>query len=276
MQAKQTNTKTKIVSKLYDAKYYLSESCPGYKSYLKGDVRLSKLQIALLKYGDISPNMVTLDFGCGRGELLVHLAKAGNRVLGIDYSYSALKYATELRARQDDSVKRRIFLINTRAGKLPFIDNCFDRIFMVDVIEHLYLKEERIILKEFHRILKPNGALIIHTINRLDYDIAWKCYIYYIARIIKKVKGKKMDISRDKRIETEKKFHINEKDPKNLKEILVETGFTKVSIKPRNIYEEVNLSKYLFNEFILYLRAISWLPPLSHIFNHSLFAIGVK
>lgn len=45
--------------------------------------------------------------------------------------------------------------------KLPFDDNCADAACSVHVIEHFYEWEARDVLKEWHRVLKPGGKLIL-------------------------------------------------------------------------------------------------------------------
>jgi predicted SAM-dependent methyltransferase len=53
----------------------------------------------------------------------------------------------------------------------PFENNSSTKIYFCDVIEHITIFEIDKVLKEFHRILKPNGILEITTPN-LDWIIA--------------------------------------------------------------------------------------------------------
>lgn len=52
------------------------------------------------------------------------------------------------------------------ALKIPEKDSSFDKVVMFDVIEHIPVGTEVLALKEIHRVLKPNGTLILST----DYD----------------------------------------------------------------------------------------------------------
>jgi SAM-dependent methyltransferase len=47
------------------------------------------------------------------------------------------------------------------AHALPFRDNIFDRVFAFNVFEHL--RDPAIAAREIHRVLKPGGALALHT-----------------------------------------------------------------------------------------------------------------
>lgn len=45
--------------------------------------------------------------------------------------------------------------------KLPYEDNSVDEVLAIHVIEHFYLWEVEDVLKEWRRVLKPGGALIV-------------------------------------------------------------------------------------------------------------------
>lgn len=52
--------------------------------------------------------------------------------------------------------------------KLPFEDNSIDEIISLHVIEHFDWIECKSVLKEWHRVLKPNGLLILETPDLLE------------------------------------------------------------------------------------------------------------
>ena len=52
-------------------------------------------------------------------------------------------------------------------GRLPFRDETFDLIISMSVIEHL--NDPPVVFREFHRVLKPGGTLVVQTPNRFDY-----------------------------------------------------------------------------------------------------------
>lgn len=102
-------------------------------------------------------NKKVLDVGCATGYLGKKLEKNGAQVTGIDISNAALKRARE--------VLSFVKVVDLNDGKLPFNDKTFDLIVASEVIEHLF--KPLIILKEFKRVLRDEGRLIITTPNLL-------------------------------------------------------------------------------------------------------------
>nr|MDO8080261.1 methyltransferase domain-containing protein [Candidatus Freyarchaeota archaeon] len=95
-----------------------------------------------------------LDVGCGDGTVSEEIIKLGNEVWGIDKNPEALKEAG----------KRGVKVFEGDLEKsLPFENNFFDVIWCLRTIEHVYYTEH--LLSECHRILKPNGILIITAQN---------------------------------------------------------------------------------------------------------------
>lgn len=51
-------------------------------------------------------------------------------------------------------------------NNLPFEDNSFDVVIFLAVLEHIPKDTEPQALAEIHRVLKPNGLLILETPNK--------------------------------------------------------------------------------------------------------------
>ena len=111
-----------------------------------------QLILALFKKYVIKPRPNILDAGCGTGLLAKKMEKFGT-VWGVDLSPEAIKFA-KLRG-----------LKTKRASitHLPFKKNAFDVVTCVDVIYHKAIKDDSKALKEFFRVLKPGGLLIIRV-----------------------------------------------------------------------------------------------------------------
>lgn len=92
-----------------------------------------------------------LDAGCGTGGLAARL-KRKNEVIGIDISPEAIKLAK----------KRRVRAVLASITKIPFRAREFDVVTSVDVIYHRLVNDQQA-LREFHRVLKPNGVLILRV-----------------------------------------------------------------------------------------------------------------
>ena len=111
-----------------------------------------KIILSLIKsyLGQVS-SLKILDAGCGTGLLTKKLERFG-KVLGIDLSEEALKYARKRR------IKAKLGSINN----LPFRDQAFDLVVSMDVIYHKAV-QDTIALEQLKRVLKPNGLLILRV-----------------------------------------------------------------------------------------------------------------
>lgn len=97
-----------------------------------------------------------LDFGSGLGITANHYAK-GNTVIAIEPSEESVN------VRCTENEYEQIIGSLDKLRKLP--DESFDLIFCHNVLE--YASEREKIIKEFYRVLKPNGTLSIVKHNRL-------------------------------------------------------------------------------------------------------------
>ena len=160
--------------------------------------RLSRaIELAALTNG-----MKLLDIACGRGEFSVIAAYQGAEAIGIDFSLNALKFANKVRKAHFDKLPKQgtINLIQANATTLPFADNSFDRITMLDIIEHLTPKQLDAMFIEVKRLLKPDGYAVIHTLpNRWVYNISFP-----LLNLINR------KFPKDPRGPFDKKIHINE------------------------------------------------------------------
>ena len=109
-------------------------------------------------HGLLNAETKVLDVGCGAGFLSNELAKQNLRVTGVDLSSESLKVA----ARHDSTGK--VHYQTADAYHLPFADQSFDVLTALDFLEHIDRPAD--VIKEFSRVLKPNGLFIFHTFNR--------------------------------------------------------------------------------------------------------------
>lgn len=91
-----------------------------------------------------------LDIGCGTGGATKFLENYG-QVVGIEKNDYALKLAK----------KRGVKAISGAASRLPFKKGSFDLVTFLDVLYHKQIKNEKKVLKEAVRVLKPKGYLLI-------------------------------------------------------------------------------------------------------------------
>ena len=100
-----------------------------------------------------------LDIGCGSGTFLSILNNKFSA--GIDISEKQINYANK--KYSTDSKK---FLQFDKV--IPFEDNSFDSVSMIELIEHLSDDEIASIFQQIHRVLKKGGKIYITTPNYLS------------------------------------------------------------------------------------------------------------
>lgn len=207
-----------VDSALYDREYFLSE-CEGYEEFISSEGQLLSRRLAMaLGAVGAQPGMRALDIGCGRGESLIWLARRGVEAWGLDYSGEALCLAKLAVAGAD---KGSCLLVSSDAKELPFQAESFERVLMLDILEHLHPWELARALQEVHRVLKPTGKLIVHTApNRWYYRFG-----YPLFRLSERLRG--VDLPRDPRVRFRyhPRMHINEQSPLGLWRSLKGAGF---------------------------------------------------
>lgn len=117
---------------------------------------LDKL-ISWMRLGKVLPYIqkddVVLDFGCGhQAYLLDHVKDVIKKGVGIDYDSESREIASNIEVRH--------FLFKV---KLPFTDKIFTKVFMLASIEHLEIASVPKLFREFNRILKPDGKVVLTT-----------------------------------------------------------------------------------------------------------------
>lgn len=117
-----------------------------YKYSFKKKDKLSQIFKHLTLQGD----EVVLDIGCANGILAHHLQGQVGQLHCLEPNQEYLKEAQKI-------IKQAKFY-NGTAENLPFPDNHFDMIFMLDV---LYYTDEKKTIEEMKRVLKPGGTLIL-------------------------------------------------------------------------------------------------------------------
>lgn len=127
------------------------------KEFFKtGESEIKKLvkQIKLYKKDQIFNK--ALDFGCGVGRLTQALAKYFNEVYGIDIASSMIKLAQKYNTNKGKCK----YFVNKTNDLLLFQSNFFDFIYSHITLQHMENRYTKNYLKEFIRIIKPNGLLI--------------------------------------------------------------------------------------------------------------------
>ncbi|MDP8924271.1 MAG: class I SAM-dependent methyltransferase [Chloroflexota bacterium] len=125
----------------------------------RGRTRLARL--VEIRGAPLGQSDVVLDLGCGTGGLLVAAGGQAGAVVGVDI---AARWLVLARQRLEDAGVRNAILACACAEYLPFADDAFDVVVATDVLEHS--QEQRSVLREVRRTLRPAGLLLLTTQNR--------------------------------------------------------------------------------------------------------------
>ena len=104
-----------------------------------------------------------LDVGCGAGVEVVRFARGGARVVGLDLADSAAALTRQNLTQQGLNAG----VISADAEALPFPDNTFDFVYAHGVIQ--YASDDRRVVAECHRVLRPGGVVMFQVYNRVSW-----------------------------------------------------------------------------------------------------------
>jgi len=181
---------------------------------------------------DIEKGERVLDAGCGTGNLAIKMKKKGAEVVGLDYCKEAL----EMFRKKDPNAK---LVLTDLTKKIPFPDNYFDKIACNNVLYTIPRDKQLATLKEFHRVLKPGGKIVLANIKK-----GWNPFKIYTEGVKKNFKQEGISrtfykITRmvvptirilyyNRFIQKESEYYLFEFDEQ--KEKLQQAGFSKISL----------------------------------------------
>ena len=264
------DTNTGVASDLYDEAYFL-HACEGYEEFASSEgAELSRRLAAAWRVAGIAPGMAILDIGCGRGEILRHVAALGARAYGVDYARAAVRMSR----RVGDAVpaeQHPVGVYQADARRLPFPDASFERVLMLDIVEHLYPAELELALAEAFRLLGPGGRLVVHTAPNVWYDR----YAYPMVRAVRRLMGQGAAYPRNPReflVPENAHVHVNEQSLWSLRRGLRRAGFRGVRVwlssPPQQRQEGTVLSAARHMLF--------GMPPFRWFFEREIFAVGER
>jgi protein-L-isoaspartate O-methyltransferase len=104
-----------------------------------------------------------LDAACGEGYGSSLLAQDAASVIGVDVDEQTVQHAGVRYSNQDNLEFR-----TADCTQLPFNDDHFDVIISFETLEHLSAQEA--LISEFHRVLKPEGFLMLSSPDKAEYS----------------------------------------------------------------------------------------------------------
>jgi ubiquinone/menaquinone biosynthesis C-methylase UbiE len=150
----------------------------GYKFR---DLFLPRLNI--LKEVGIKPGFNVLDFGCGPGSYILPLVKLvgeSGKIYALDIHPLAIQKVKYI------ALKKRLMNVETILSdcqtSLP--DNSLDAVILYDAFHHL--SDPDMVLKELHRVLKPDGILSFGDHHMKEKEIVAEAINNRLFRLLRK------------------------------------------------------------------------------------------
>ena len=250
------------VKNIYNKNYFL-EAVDGYKDFKIFDASYDMMFDRYKRnsvFINLKKNESMIEFGCGRGELVLFYKKHGFNCIGIDYSKEAIDLA--LKKQNELEVDGDIFYCSS-FDEVQFNDESFDVIYASEFIEHISKQEFDIFLEICFKLLKPNGRIILFThpntlARKYGYPLIRAYNFIFRFRKLPKLMSDQMD-------EHYRYYHLNEQNYFSLYHILKKYHFISI-----NIFYDINLSS------LSVLKKIVFNTPLKHIFATNIMAIARK
>ncbi|XWV26332.1 cyclopropane-fatty-acyl-phospholipid synthase [Tupanvirus soda lake] len=136
---------------IYSCAYFMSPDDSLYQA------QINKMELITQKI-KLEPGMRILDIGCGWGELAAYLSKKNICVDGITISEEQFKYAQQ--KFSSDNVK--FHLVDYREFNPSYQ---YDAIVSVGMFEHVNSNNYKEFMEIAHKLLKPGGLFLLHTIG---------------------------------------------------------------------------------------------------------------
>ena len=265
-------------SKLYSKKYFFTtEGIDYFKKGLLSPKFERAVDLARLK-----PGMRILDIGSGRGDIVLACAKKKIFSYGIDYSQDAVDITKSAKQSFLNNLACYFSIQQASAVALPFRENTFDKIFFMDVAEHLSPEDLLLCLKESWRTLKNGGELIVHTSpNRWYNDFGYPLWEQPINKILNRLFKQNL-LTREIRNETDLKVHINEQTIFSLKDSLRKAGFKPYVwlgdeyIKPVKKSSKKEMALEIVRQVVCHFFPFSSIFPLNLLFSNNIWAVAKK
>ena len=125
---------------------------------------------------------VLLDAGCGTGVNIVLLHDRVRRIIAVDFSEQAV---ARCQRRVESQSIQNAEICPASVTQLPLEDRSVDRIICMSVFHYLGDDQVRTALREFARVLRPFGTLILHVKNSASIYLS----TLRVAKRVKKLLG---------------------------------------------------------------------------------------
>lgn len=139
---------------------------------------------AAVRAAEPQPEETVLDVATGTADLaLAFLRNGSRRVLAVDFSFPMLEMARRKIRRYTDSC----VLLTADALRLPLADASVDVVGMAFGLRNL--ADPAVAVREFHRVLRPAGRLVILEFSLPTQPLIRRIYLFYFTHIFPRTAG---------------------------------------------------------------------------------------
>lgn len=212
------NSKKQIVEKELGIPADYQYKALRTSNFLQANWHANKLT-AIEYVMDFNKKMRVLDVGAGSGNFELLFSKKFKSIDALDYHKEALDF---LKLKVDELKIKNIKYIHSNIQSMSTSRKIgtYDLILMVDVIEHIRMREAKEMIKFYKKILSPNGKICIITPN---YHSLW----IYIEEILDKFTIVPHFAGQQ---------HLAQYHPANLEKIFKDNGFKMVRLASFNSF----------------------------------------
>ena len=139
-----------------------------------------------VKLAELKPTDLVVDVACGTGDLTIQFRDAVSDglqcrpVIGVDFTLEMLPHAHRKSGIEDH--KSPIFWLNADALSLPLPDACADVVSIAFGIRNV--QDPAKALREFRRILRPGGRVIILEFSLPTNPLLRGLYNFYFRKVL--------------------------------------------------------------------------------------------
>jgi len=170
------NKEQRLEHERIHAQYLLTHGAPEVWGWgtPAGQKRVTRRFNFFKKYGSLTTGKKVLEIGCGTGVFTALLAQTEAHTTAIDISPELIERAKLTIPHSNVSFEVQ------DAMATSFKDQSFDSVIGCSVLHHL---DALVALKEFFRLLKPDGTLVFSEPNMLNPQIALQKNIPYLKKL---------------------------------------------------------------------------------------------
>jgi MPBQ/MSBQ methyltransferase len=127
--------------------------------------------------GSSRPGDTLLDIGAGYGAFVLSCRRHGLDAMGFELASFEVDMSRRRLARAEPGADAAAVFLKGDAGRLPFPDNAFHIVTLLNVLEHV--PDYRMVLAEAARVLRPGGKLFVVCPNyaalrkEAHYHVPW-------------------------------------------------------------------------------------------------------